>query len=74
MTKIYTTKTCAYCGMVKKFLTAKGHAYEVVDLDDNPSERQRLYEATGAMTVPITEIKDQFVVGWNPGKLSQLLV
>lgn len=70
MTKIYTTKTCAYCILVKKFLDRKGHQYEVVDLDDNPAKRQELLDKTGAMTVPITEINDQFIVGWNPSLLA----
>ena len=29
---IFTTKTCAYCPMVKKYLTAKGLQYDEVNL------------------------------------------
>ena len=36
---IFTTNTCAYCAMVKRWLDAKGFGYEVVNLDQNP-ERQ----------------------------------
>lgn len=73
MIKVFTTTTCAYCKMVKQYLSMKGKEFEVVNLDDNPELRQELYEKTGAMTVPITQINDDFVVGWNPGVLAQKL-
>jgi glutaredoxin 3 len=49
---IFTTNTCAYCAMVKKYLTAKGHQYEVVNLDDNPERQAEAMALSGAMTVP----------------------
>lgn len=73
MITVFTTKTCAYCGMVKKFLESKGIKFETIDLDDNPGYRQALYEETGAMTVPITEKDGKYVIGWNPAKLKELI-
>lgn len=75
MITVFTTKTCAYCGMVKKFLTSLSVKFNVIDLDDKNYEgyRQALYEATGAMTVPIIEKDGQYVVGWNPAKLKALV-
>lgn len=71
---IFTTNTCAYCVMVKRFLDAKGHKYEVVNLDETPERTQEALEASGALTVPITVVtkqddSQQVVVGYN---LSQL--
>lgn len=74
MPTVYTTSTCAYCVMVKKFLDMKKIAYKVVNLDDNPEKRQELLDKTGAMTVPITEVNGQFIIGWNPGQLAAALV
>lgn len=72
---IYTTNTCAYCEMVKKFLTGKGKEYEVVNLDEHPELRQQVIEMSGAMTVPVIVVEDEqggknITVGWNPAKLS----
>ncbi len=75
---IYTTNTCAYCEVVKKFLNNKGLSYTVVNMDDHPEERQKVIEMSGAMTVPITIIADDedmsapknITVGWNPTKLA----
>jgi glutaredoxin 3 len=72
MIKVFTTKTCAYCAMVKQFLEKKGLPFEAIDLEDNPTLRQELLNKTGAMTVPITQIGDNYIVGWNPAKLMEL--
>ena len=72
---IFTTNTCAYCVMVKKWLQAKGHSYEEVNLDTNPERQKEAYEASGQLAVPVTIItKDdesqEVVVGYNLAKLA----
>lgn len=76
---IYTTTTCAYCEMVKKFLTGKGVPFSVVNMDHEPNEvRQKVIEMSGAMTVPVVVVEDpedesipkNITVGWNPAKLT----
>jgi glutaredoxin len=72
---IFTTNTCSYCVMVKKYLTAKGVPYEEVNLDQNPERQAEATSISGAMTVPVTVItKDDdtrdVVVGYNLAKLA----
>lgn len=78
---IYTTTTCAYCEMVKKWLGSKGLSYNVINMDEeSPEVRQRVIEMSGAMTVPVTVVEEvteagaepsfrDITVGWNPAKL-----
>jgi glutaredoxin len=71
---IYTTNTCAYCVMVKKWLSSKNMSYEEVNLDTNPERAQEAIEISGQMAVPVTVItKDddskEVVVGYNLAKL-----
>lgn len=78
---IYTTTTCAYCDMVKKWLGSKGLSYKVINMDEEaPAVRQRVIEMSGAMTVPVTVVEEvtedgeepsfrDITVGWNPAKL-----
>jgi len=73
MITVFTTSTCAYCKLVKQFLTIKGKEFEVVNLEDNPEVRQELFEKTGALTVPITQVGDQFVIGFNRQRLAEVL-
>lgn len=72
---IFTTNTCAYCVMVKKWLNAKGYDYEEVNLDNDPSRQQEAYEASGQLAVPVTVVTKQddtkeVIVGYNLARLA----
>ena len=72
---IYTTNTCAYCVMVKKWLGAKGYTYSEVNLDESPERAQEAIEISGQMAVPVTVVtKDDdskdVIVGYNLAKLA----
>lgn len=61
--------------MVKRWLQAKGHAYEEVNLDANPDRQQEAYAISGALTVPITVVtktdeSKEIIVGYNLSKLA----
>jgi glutaredoxin len=75
---IFTTNTCAYCAMVKKFLDMKDHKYDVVNLDEQPERQAEALALSGALTVPITVVTKEddsrdVVIGWNPSKLAPAL-
>ncbi len=72
---IFTTNTCSYCGMVKKFLDIKGQKYDVVNLDDNPERQAEALSMSGALTVPITIVtkhddSQEVIVGYNLSRLA----
>jgi len=72
---IFTTNTCAYCVMVKKYLTNKGVSYEEVNLDQNPERQAEAQRLSGALTVPVTVVTHQddsqdVIVGFNLGRLA----
>lgn len=72
---IFTTNTCSYCVMVKRWLQAKGHTYEEVNLDTNPHRQQEAYAISGALTVPVTVVTktddtQEVIVGYNLAKLA----
>lgn len=72
---IFTTNTCAYCGMVKKWLGAKGYSYEEINLDEYPDRQVEAMEASGQLAVPVTVVTKQddsqeVVVGYNLARLA----
>ena len=72
---IFTTNTCAYCVMVKKYLAAKGLGYEEVNLDQNPERQAEALQISGALTVPVTVVTKEddsreVVIGYNLAKLA----
>jgi glutaredoxin len=72
---IFTTNTCAYCVMVKKWLGAKGYAYEEVNLDQHPYRQKEAFEVSGQLAVPVTVVTKtddtrEVVVGYNLARLA----
>ena len=72
---IFTTNTCGYCQMVKKYLGAKGVSYQEVNLDVNPERQQEALQLSGALTVPVTVVtrhddSREVIVGYNLAKLA----
>jgi glutaredoxin len=72
---VFTTNTCAYCAMVKRFLDSKGASYDVVNLDDQPERQAEVFAKSGAMTVPVTIIEkedntEEVVIGYNLSRLA----
>jgi glutaredoxin 3 len=72
---IFTTNTCGYCGMVKKYLNAKGVSYKEVNLDQNPERQAEATALSGVTTVPVTIVtrsddSKEVVVGYNLAKLA----
>lgn len=72
---IFTTNTCAYCVMVKRWLGSKGISYEEVNLDTNPERQQEAFAVSGQLSVPITVVtkeddSKEVVVGYNLAKLA----
>lgn len=74
---IYTSNTCAYCTMVKKYLTNKNIDYEEINVTDQPDKQQEAFELSGSLTVPITVVNKEDVqsvfVGFNLRELAPAL-
>lgn len=76
---IFTRNTCAYCGMVKKYLSAKGHTYEEVNIDQHPERQAEAFKLSGAMTVPVTIVTKHddsmdVIIGYNLARLAPAVV
>jgi len=70
---MYSTPSCGYCNMAKDFLNEKGIEVEVFDVSVDAKKRQELVDKSGQMGVPVLEIGDEIVVGFDEAKITQLL-
>lgn len=75
---IFTTNTCAYCVMIKKWLKNRGFIYEEVNVDTYPERRQEAILLSGSMTVPVTIVTradntQEVVVGFNLQRLAPMV-
>jgi alkyl hydroperoxide reductase subunit F len=72
--KIYTTPTCGYCMQAKEFLTAKGVAFESVDVSQDKEallEMKRI--SGGARSVPVISVGERVIVGFERDELEKAL-
>lgn len=71
--KIYTTSSCVYCKMAKEFFAEKGLIYEEFDVSENIEKRKEMIDKSGQMGVPVIEIGDEIIIGFDKAKISELV-
>ncbi|NLW08392.1 MAG: NrdH-redoxin [Firmicutes bacterium] len=71
--KIYSLPTCPYCDKAKAFLDAYNINYEEINVATDKEGMEEMIEKTGQMGVPVLEIDDQIVIGFDRRKISELL-
>ena len=62
---MYTTAWCGYCVRAKALLQSKGIEFEEINLDDDPTFRQKLLDLTGGWTVPQILIDGRPIGGYT---------
>ncbi|ANU13226.1 glutaredoxin [Planococcus halocryophilus Or1] len=70
---VYSTDTCPYCTMMKNFLEQNNVAYTEVNVQHDQAAANRLVQTTGQMGVPQTNINGEWVLGFDPNRVSELL-
>ncbi len=76
---IYSTTTCPYCKMLKKYLTEKNISFTEKLIDQGDAARDEMArESGGFLGVPfVVIVKDdgskEMVVGFDKGKLNSIL-
>ncbi len=70
---IYSTPVCHFCHAAKDFFTANNIAYTEHDVAADAEKRQEMIEMTNQMGVPVIRIGDDVVIGFDEGKLRELL-
>lgn len=70
---IYSTPTCHFCHMAKEFFKENNIAYTDYDVASNMEKRKEMVEKSGQMGVPVIQIENDLIVGFNKPKLVELL-
>ncbi len=64
---VYTTTTCPYCVMLKKWLESKSVEFTNYTVDQNPIAAQNMINLSGQRGVPFSTIE------YDDGKVEQIL-
>ncbi len=70
---IYTTPTCPYCKLAKDYFKDKNITYKEIDVAADPAAANEMVKKSGQMGVPVIEISDEIVVGWNESAVDEIL-
>ncbi len=73
MVKVYITPICPYCFTLKEFLREKNVRFEEIDVSQDEKARDYIIKKTGKMEVPVVEIGDEIVLGFDKEKIINLL-
>lgn len=71
--KVYSTPTCAYCLALKNFLKENNIDFEEVDVASDFKAREEMIKKTNQMEVPVVEIENKIVIGFNKEEIKKLL-
>ena len=71
--RVYSTPTCPFCIMAKKFLKDNNIEFEDIDVSRNIKAAREMVEKTGQMGVPVIEIDGEFVIGFDRDRIEELL-
>jgi len=70
---IYTTPTCVYCKMAKAFFKENNVVYEEKDVSTDTKSQEEMITKSGQMGVPVIDIEDKIIVGFDRDGISKLL-
>jgi glutaredoxin 3 len=71
--KVYSTPTCPWCTMAKKFLAEHGVGFEDVNVASDRDAAREMIEKSGQMGVPVIEIDGNILVGFDREGIKRLL-
>lgn len=75
---VYSTATCPYCVMVKRWLDSKTITYEDVRVDSDYEAAKKMVSLSGQMGVPFTTVEKEDgtmekILGFDTTSLSRSL-
>lgn len=71
--KVYSTPTCPFCKMAKKFLGDNSIAYQDLNVAEDKAALEEMINKSGQMGVPVIDIDGEMVLGFDQAKLKQKL-
>ncbi|GAV22415.1 glutaredoxin family protein [Carboxydothermus pertinax] len=72
--EFFSTPTCPYCRMVRKFLNENGFPYIEYDITTDLDAFEKMFKTTGYTTVPTLIINDQeVIIGFDEEKIRKVM-
>jgi glutaredoxin 3 len=70
---VYSTTWCGFCKLAKQYFASKSVEYKDINVEQNPRAAQEMVDKTGQMGVPVIEIGNTVIVGFDRPRIDQAL-
>ena len=71
--KVYSTPGCPWCNVAKDFFKSHDIDFEDIDVSVDQKAAEEMIKKSGQMGVPVIEIDDEIIVGFNKPVLEEIL-
>lgn len=71
--KVYSTSSCPYCGMAKKYLDSKNVRYENIDVSADRNAAAEMISKSGQRGVPVIDFDGTIIIGFNKEQIDSLV-
>ena len=71
--RLFTSPSCPFCYSLKDFLKEKGIEFEEIDVSKDEKAKEEMIKKSGKMEVPVVEIDEQIIQGFDKEKIVKLL-
>ena len=70
---VFSTPTCTYCNLAKKYFRQNKVRFRDVDVSRDQTAARDMVRRSGQMGVPVIDIGGKIIVGFDKPKINQLL-
>lgn len=70
---VYSTQTCVYCKMVKKYFESQNVQFQEIDVSRDREAAADMVRRSGQMGVPVIDIDGTIIVGFDKDMIDSLL-
>ena len=70
---VFSTPTCTYCNMAKKYFRQNKVRFRDVDVSRDQAAARDMVRRSGQMGVPVIDIGGKIIIGFDKPKINQLL-
>ncbi len=71
--RVFSTPSCPYCVTLKKFLKEHNIKFEDINVAEDAEAREEMVKKSEQMGVPVVEIDNEIIIGFDKEKISKLL-
>jgi len=71
--KVYSTPSCPWCTVAKRYLASKNVTYTDVDVSKDRNGAMEMIRKSGQRGVPVLDINGNIIVGFNQEAIDRLL-